>query len=156
MKHYAVLRHGFDIHRNPERLGPPGDEKFCLSLNSHGDPPGWLEGNVVWLISWEGFMKTHHVICGWFKVGHIGKRHGVVVQHYLGGEEGAMFPRGLGPLDMHDWFHRFVEANRHFREGEPTDLEDYANELISLARSVGYPLPAAPAVDPVAHGSASF
>jgi hypothetical protein len=152
MSHFAVLRHGFDIHRNPDRLGPVCDEKFCLLLNSSGDTPSWLEGNVIWLISWEGFMKTHHVICGWFRVSHVGKRQGVVAQHYVSGDEGAMFARGLGPLDMHDWFHKFVEGNRRFRDGEPTDINAYVGEIESLARGVDYRIPVGPVQDQVAQG----
>ena len=41
MTHYAVLRHGFDIHRNPDRLGPPSDEKFSLALNDISDRFSW-------------------------------------------------------------------------------------------------------------------
>jgi hypothetical protein len=141
MTHYAVLRHQFDIHRNPDRLGPIYDEKFCLTLNPGGDPPSWLVGGVVWLISWEGFMKTHHVVSGWFQVDHVGKRHGVVAHHYAGGANGELFPRVVGPLDMHSWFHKFVEAHKQFREGEPTDLKDYVSELFTLARSAGYRVP---------------
>ncbi len=153
MTHFAVLRHGFDIHRNPDRLGPAGDEKYSLTLNGSGEAPSWLEGNVVWLISWEGFMKTHHVVSGWFRVSQIGKRHGVVAQHHAGGDEGEMFARGLGPLDMHDWFHQFVEANRKFRDGEPTDVDAYVGEILTLARGAGYRVPAH---DPVTQGPASF
>ena len=142
MSHYAALRHGFDIHRNPDRLGPACDEKFCLTLSGSGDPPTWLEGNVIWLISWEGFMKTHHVICGWFTVSQIGKRQGVVTQHYVSGDDGEMFPRGLGPLDMHDWFHKFVEENHKFREGEPTDVAGYLSELLTMTQAAGYRVPA--------------
>ena len=155
MTHYAVLRHGFDIHRNPDRLGPHCDEKYCLALNGSGDPPAGLEGNIVWLISWEGFMKTHHVICGWFRVSQIGKRHGVVAQHYVSGDEGEMFARGLGPLDMHEWFHKFVEANRKFRDGEPTEVDEYLNEILTLARGAGCRVPDGPAWDQVAQGPAS-
>lgn len=144
MTHYAVLRHHFDIHRNPDRLGPLyDDEKFCLALNGHGEPPPGLVGNVVWLISWEGFMKTHHVVVGWFQVSHVGKHRGVVTHRYLGGNEGALFTRGVGPLDMQPWFHKFVEANRKFREGEPTQVDEYLDDLQILARSAGYALPAA-------------
>ncbi len=142
MRHFAVLRHGFDIHRNPDRLGPIGDEKFCLSLNTTGEPAAGLEGNALWLISWEGFMKTHHVVSGWFVASQIGKRHGVVAQPYASGNDGEMFARGLGPLDMHDWFHKFVENNRRFREGVPTDLGEYTDDILSLARGAGYRLPA--------------
>jgi hypothetical protein len=159
MTHYAVLRHHFDIHRNPDRLGPLyDDEKFCLALNGHGEPPTWLVGNVVWLVSWEGFMKTHHVICGWFRVSQIGKRHGVVAQHYAGGNDGELYPRGLGPLDMHGWFHKFVEANRRFREGEPTEIDEHLNDLVTLARVPGYRVPPveAPAWEQVTHGPASL
>jgi hypothetical protein len=149
MKHYAVLRHHFDIHRNPDRLGPLDvDEKFCLALNAQDRQSSSLVGNVVWLISWEGFMKTHHVVSGWFQVSLIGKRHGVVAQQYAGGNEGELFPKGLGPLDMHDWFHTFVEAHRKFREGEPTEIDGYLGEILSLARAPGYRVPAA--LDPAA------
>jgi hypothetical protein len=158
MTHFAVLRHGFDIHRNPDRLGTAGDEKFNLTLKSSsgggGELPTGLEGNALWLISWEGFMKTHHVVVGWFVVSQVGKRHGVVAQPYAGGDDGVMFPRGLGPLDMHDWFHKFVEANRRFREGEPTDLGDHVDEVLTLARGAGYRVPAASAQN-VTQGPAS-
>ena len=142
MTHYAVLRHNFDVHRNPNRLGPlVDDEKYCLTLNNSGESKSFLVGNVVWLISWEGFMKTHHVVCGWFLVDQVGKRHGVVAQSYAGGNDGSLFPRGAGPLDVNPWFYKFVEANRKFREGEPTDLGEYAHELFMLARGSGYPVP---------------
>ena len=85
MTHYAVLRHNFDIQHNPDRLGPGyDDEKFWLSVGSGGDSRSWLVGNLIWLISWEGFMKTHHVVSGWYKVDQVGKRAGVE------------FPAGLG------------------------------------------------------------
>lgn len=150
MTHYAVLRHQFDIHRNPDRLGPVSDTKFCLTMNPGGDSPSWLVGNVVWLISWEGFMKTHHVVSGWFKASHADKRHGVVAHHCICGSEGELFPKAMGPLDMQAWFHRFVDTHRKFREGEATDLEDSVVELISLARSAGYRVPEiSPANHPV-------
>ena len=156
MTHYMVLRHNFDVHRNPDRLGQLGDgEKFCLPLNGQGGSPSWLTGNTVWLISWEGFMKTHHVVVGWFTVDQVGKRHGVVAQHYIGGNEGELFARGLGPLDMHPWFHKFVEANRKFREGEPTEVGEYLGELLTLARGAGYRVPAGSAEGQVVQGSAS-
>lgn len=141
MTHYAVLRHQFDIHRNPDRLGPVSDDKFCLTMNPGGEPPSWLEGNALWLISWEGFMKTHHVVNGWFVVSHIERRHGVVAHHCACGNDGELFPRGLGPLDMHAWFHRFADAHRAFRGGEPTDLGDDLRELTALARTAGYRIP---------------
>jgi hypothetical protein len=156
MTHFAVLRHGFDIRRNPDRLGPPSDERFCLALNSSGDLPGWLDGNVVWLISWEGFMKTHHVICGWFTVSHVGKGPGVVARHQISGDDGELFARGVGPLEIHPWFHKFVDANRKFRDGEPTDLGESAAELLALARGAGYRVPAGPAWDQVSQGPASM
>ena len=34
MTHFAVLRHGFDIHRNPDRLGLPSEETFWLAQRS--------------------------------------------------------------------------------------------------------------------------
>ena len=144
MKHFAVLRHQFDIHRNPDRLGPISDDRYTLTMNPGTEPPNYLVGNVVWLVSWEGFMKTHHVIVGWFEVSHVEKRHGVVAHQCACGNQGILIPRGLGPLDMHDWFHKYVETNRRFREGEPTDVGEYASELIALARSGGYPVPAPP------------
>lgn len=143
MTHYAVLRHGFDVHRNPDRLGPLHDDaRFWLGLGPGGEPPSWLVGNVLWLISWEGFMKTHHVITGWFVAEHVGRRAGVVAQHDVTGNDGELFPRGVGPLDMHAWFHKFAESHRRFREGEPTDLGEYAGELIALARNAGLRVPA--------------
>jgi hypothetical protein len=157
MTHYAVLRHGFDIHHNPDRLGPRNDEeKFWLSLGSGGESPSWLVGNTLWLISWEGFMKTHHVICGWYTVSRVGKRAGVVAQHYAAGNEGELYPRALGPLDVHPWFHKFVEAHRKFREGEPTDLEEFTNDVLSLARGAGARVPAAAAWGEVAQGPAAM
>lgn len=157
MTHYAVLRHNFDVHRNPDRLGPLyDDDKFCLAMNGASEPPPGLAGNVAWLISWEGFMKTHHVVVGWFKVENFGKRHGVVAQHYVSGNDGELFGRGLGPLDMHPWFYKFVEANRRFRDGEPTELGDYVHELLTLARGAGYRVPAGPTSAPVPHGPASM
>ena len=153
MTHYAVLRHQFDVHRNPDRLGPVSDHKFCLTMNPGGEAPTGLVGNVVWLISWEGFMKTHHVVTGWFKVSLAEKRHGVVARHCAYGDDGELFPRGLGPLDVHAWFHKFVEANRRFREGEPTDLGDHLGELIALTRSAGYRVSDVVAADqPVTQG----
>lgn len=146
MTHYAVLRHQFDIHRNPDRLGPVTDHKFCLTLNPGGEPPSAFVGNVFWLISWEGFMKTHHIVSGWFRVACTEKRHGVVTHQCACGDDGELFPRGVGPLDTQAWFHRFVEANRRFREGEPTDLGGYAGELTALIRSAGYRVPESPAV----------
>jgi hypothetical protein len=153
MTHYAVLRHQFDIHRNPDRLGPLHEEKFCLTMNPGGDAPNWLVGHVVWLVSWEGFMKTHHIVPGWFKVDHFGRRHGVVTHHYAAGTDGELFPRPVGPLDMHPWFHSFVEAHRGFREGHPTDLGSHLGELIALARSAGYRVPEVVAADSSAPSS---
>lgn len=141
MTQYAVLRHQFDVHRRPDRLGPISDHRFCLSMNPGGESPSWLVGNIVWLVSWEGFMKTHHVVAGWFQVGSADRWHGVVAHHCAYGDEGELFPRGLGPLDMQAWFHKFVEAHRRFREGEPTDLGDYAGELTAFARSAGFRVP---------------
>lgn len=141
MTHYAVLRHQFDVHRNPDRLGPVSNEKFCLTMTPGGEAPSYLVGNTVWLISWEGFMKTHHVTIGWFQVSHVGRRHGVVANHFAGGSQGVLFPRGLGPLDLNEWFHTFVERNPRFREGEPTDLGAFAVELINPTRSAGFPAP---------------
>jgi hypothetical protein len=148
MTHYAVLRHQFDVHRNPDRLGPIGDDKFSLAMNPGGEPPSWLNGNVVWLISWEGFMKTHHVVTGWFTVSQVERRHGVVANYSACGNDGELFPRPLGPLDMHPWFHKFVEAHRRFREGVPTDLGEHIGEVIALARSAGYRVPEVPAPAP--------
>jgi hypothetical protein len=142
MTHYAVLRHNFDIQHNPDRLGPGhGDERFWLSLGSGGGTPSWLVGNIVWLVSWEGFMKTHHVVVGWFKAEQVGRRAGVVAQHYVSGNEGVIYPRGVGPLDMRPWFHKFVEANRKFREGEPTDIEEYTSDMFTLCQAAGYHVP---------------
>lgn len=155
MTHFAVLRHQFDIHRNPDRLGPISDDRFCLTMNPGVPAPHYLTGNVVWLVSWEGFMKTHHVIVGWFKVSHVEKRHGVVAHQCACGNEGVLFARGLGPLDMHAWFHRFVEANRRFRDGEPTDFAEFTPDLLSIVRSSGYPLPVMPEAAPTTPGSAS-
>ena len=156
MTHYAVLRHNFDIQHNPDRLGPGyDDEKFWLSLGSGGESRSWLVGNVIWLISWEGFMKTHHVVSGWYKVEHIGKRAGVITQHYAAGAEGVIFGRGVGPLDMREWFHRFVEANPKFREGEPTDIGEYLNDLVTMSRAAGYQVPLASLAEEVAHGPAT-
>jgi hypothetical protein len=143
MTHYALLRHHFDVHRNPDRLGPlHDDDKFCLALNPATESPAWLVGSTVWLISWEGFMKSHHVVCGWFHVERAGRRLGVVAQHYVSGHEGKLFARGIGPLDMQSWFHKFVEANRRFREGEPTDVDEHVGELLTLAHGAGYRTPA--------------
>lgn len=156
MTHYAVLRHNFDIQHNPDRLGPGyDDERFWLSLGSGNDSRSYLVGNTVWLISWQGFMKTHHVISGWFKVEHVGKRAGVVAQHYASGNEGVILGRGVGPLDMREWFHKFVEENRKFREGEPTDISGYLTELLAMTQADGYRVPAPSASEPVSHGQAS-
>ena len=144
MTHYVVLRHQFDVHRNPDRLGPVSDHQFCLTMNPGGEPPSWLVGNVVWLVSWEGFMKAHHVIVGWFEVGAAERRHGVVAHYAACGDIGALFPRPLGPLDIHGWFHTFVEANRRFRDGAPTDLGEYTGELLALTRGAGYAGPQIP------------
>ncbi len=152
MTHYAVLRHNFDIQHNPDRLGPGHDERFWLSLGGGGDPRSWLVGNAVWLVSWEGFMKTHHVLSGWYIVDNVGKRAGVVAQHYAPGNEGVIFARGVGPLDMREWFHKFVEDNRKFREGEPTAIDAYLNELTTMSQAAGYRVPAAPVPDQVTHG----
>ena len=111
-QHYAVLRHGFDIHRNPDRLGPAVRREVLPALNGSGDPPPGWKGTSLWLISWEGFMKTHHVICGWFTVSQLGKRHGVVAQHYVSGDDGEMFPRGLGPA-------RHARLVPQVRRGQP-------------------------------------
>ena len=100
-------------------------------------------------------MKTHHVVSGWYTVEHIGKRAGVVTQQYAAGNEGAIFGRGVGPLDMRDWFHRFVEANPGFREGEPTDIGEYLNDLVTMSRAAGYPVPAESTADHVAHKPAT-
>ena len=142
MTHYAVLRHNFDAQQNPDRLGPGfDDEPFWLSLGSGGKAPTDLVGQVIWLISWEGFMKTHHVVRGWFKVGHLGKRAGVVAQHFVSGHEGAIYARGVGPLDMREWFHAFAEENRPFREGEPTALGDNLADILTLVRAAHGPVP---------------
>ena len=152
MTHYAVLRHNFDIQHNPDRLGPGyDDEKFWLSLGSGGDSRSWLVGNVIWLISWEGFMKTHHVVSGWYKVDQVGKRAGVVSQHYAAGQEGEIFGRGVGPLDMREWFHKFVEACPRFREGEPTVIDDYLKELVAMSQAAGYRVPLPPAASAADH-----
>ena len=153
MTHYAVLRHNFDIQHNPDRLGPGyDDEKFRLSLGSGSDSRSYLVGNVLWLISWEGFMKTHHVVSGWYNVEHVGKHAGVVTTHYAAGNEGVIFGRGVGPLDMREWFHKFVEENRKFREGEPTDVGGYLAELLTMTQASGHRLPAESSSGQVAHG----
>ncbi len=156
MTHHAVLRHGFDIHRNPDRLGPPCDETYCLLLNPQGLPHASLEGTILWLISWEGFMKPQHVLNGWFRVSHVGKRHGVVAQHYLSGNDGSMFARGLGPLDSQGWFPKFIEAHRRFRDGEPTDVDDHVEPLLALTRAAGFTVPAVSAWDEISQGPAAF
>lgn len=156
MTHYAVLRHNFDIQHNPDRLGPGyDDEKFWLSLGSGGESRSWLVGNVIWLISWEGFMKTHHVVSGWYIVEQVGMRAGVITQHYAAGNEGTIFGRGVGPLDMREWFHRFVEANPKFREGEPADIGEYLNDLVTMSRAAGYSAPSESTTDQVAHRPAT-
>jgi hypothetical protein len=142
MTHFAVLRHQFDVHRNPDRLGPISDDRFCLTMNPGAPAPSDLVGNVAWLVSWEGFMKTHHIVVGWFAVSHVEKRQGVVAHQCACGNEGVLFQRGLGPLDMHAWFHDYVADNRRFREGEPSDLGRYVDEVVALVRSSGYPTPA--------------
>jgi hypothetical protein len=144
MTQYVVLRHQFDIHRNPDRLGPVSDYKFCLTMNPGGAPPSWLAGNLVWLVSWEGFMKAHHVIVGYFEVSTVERRHGVVANYAACGDTGVLFPQPLGPLDIHAWFHKFVEANRSFRDGAPTDLGESADELLALTRGAGYAGPQIP------------
>lgn len=156
MTHFAVLRHGFDIHRNPDRLGPPYDEPFWLGLGHGGGPPSWLVGNTLWLISWEGVLKMRHVLWGWFTVDHVGQRAGVAAQHYASGSEGHLFERGLGPLDLQPWFDRFLESHRKFRDGEPTDVSEHFGELMTLAQSAGFRTPAASAWDQVAQGPAAY
>jgi hypothetical protein len=151
MTHYAVLRHGFDVHRNPDRLGPLDDEsRFCLNLGVGGGPPSWLVGNAVWLISWQGFMKTHHVVTGWFLAERVERRAGVVAQHAVCGNDGELFARGVGPLDMHAWFHKLVESDRRFREGEPTEVDAFADDLTALARNAGFRVPVLSAPAPQA------
>jgi hypothetical protein len=156
MAHNAVLRHDFDIRRNPKRLGPPSEETFWLPLGHGGESPTWLVGSVLWLISWEGFMKTRHILNGWFEVSRVGKRPGVVAQHFACGNEGAVYVPGLGPIEQRPWFQKFVESNRRFRDGEPTDVEEHLGELLTLARSAGQRVPTTPEWDQVAHGPASF
>jgi hypothetical protein len=155
MTHYAVLRHSFDIRRNPDRLGPPSDEAFRLALGSAGDVPSGLVGNVLWLISWETLVKTRHVLNGWFVVGSAGKRAGVVAQNFVGGNEGALFVPGLGPLEAQAWFEQFAESKRQFRDGEPTEIDDHVNELVTLAKAAGQRVPTAE-WDQVSQGPASF
>ena len=142
MIHYAVLRHGFDITRNPARLGGNHEETFWLKLEHEREKPSWLVGNVLWLVSWEGTMKMRHMLYGWFKVEHVGKCHAVVTQHFASGNEGCLFPHALGPLDMQPWFLKFAESTRTFRDGDPTDLGPYLHDLLGFARNAGCPVPA--------------
>src|ERR1035437_7074122 len=88
MIHYAVLRHGFDISRNPTRLGGSHDEPFWLKLGHSGEPPRWLTGNVLWLVSWEGTMKMRHMLYGWYVVERVGKCQAVISQYTACGHEG--------------------------------------------------------------------
>ncbi len=98
MIHYAVLRHGFDISRNPARLGGSHEEPFWLKLGHGGETPRWLIGNVLWLVSWEGTLKMRHMLYGWYAVEHVGKCQAVISQHTASGHEGCLFPYALGPL----------------------------------------------------------
>ena len=154
MTHYAVLRHGFDIHRNPApaRLGGNHDETFWLNLGHEGAPPSWLVGNVLWLVSWEGTMKMRHMLYGWYTVDRVGKCNAVVAQNCAAGNDGCLFPNALGPLDMQPWFLKFVETHKRFRDGEPTEVSGCLDDLRAFVRNAGCPLPAS---DPVGQGSAT-
>jgi hypothetical protein len=151
MTHYAVLRHGFDISRNPVRLGGSHDETFWLKLGHGGESPKHLVGNVIWLISWEGTMKMRHMLYGWYVVERVGKCNAVVTQHTATGNEGALFPYPLGPLDQQPWFLPFVESHRGFRDGEPTDVGAILSELQTFVRNAGCIGPTMEAVGQAAH-----
>jgi hypothetical protein len=147
MTHYALLRHGFDIARKPDRLGGSHDDPFWLKLNhGHGhssEKPTWLPGNVVWLVSWEGTMKMRHMLCGWFVVERVGKCNAVIATHTACGTEGSLFPYALGPLDQQPWFLKFVENHRKFRDGEPTDISENLDDLTAFVRNAGCTVPPA-------------
>jgi hypothetical protein len=142
MIHYAVLRHGFDISQNPARLGGSHEEPFWLKLGHGGDSPRWLTGNVLWLVSWEGTMKMRHMLYGWYVVEHVGKCQAVISQHTASGREGCLFPYVLGPLDPQPWFLPFVEAQKRFRDGEPTDITPILDHLRTFVRNAGCQVPA--------------
>lgn len=145
MIHYAVLRHGFDISRHPERLGGSHDEPFWLKLGHGGDSPRWLEGQVLWLVSWEDTIKMRHMLYGWYQVEHVGKCQAVISQHTACGSEGSLFASPLGPLDRQPWFFPFVEANKRFRDGEPTDITPILDQVRTLVRNAGCEVPTAAA-----------
>jgi hypothetical protein len=148
MTHYAVLRHGFDVSKKPDRLGGSHDDPFWLKLGHTGGTPTWLVGNVLWLVSWEGAMKTRHMLHGWFAVTRIGKTNAVSAAHTACGTEGCLFPAALGPLDPQPWFLKFVETHRAFREGEPTDVSAHLDDLAAFARNAGCAVPSAEARKP--------
>jgi hypothetical protein len=141
MIHYAVLRHGFDISRNPDHLGGSHDESFWLKLGHGGEPPLWLIGNVLWLVSWEGTMKMKHMLYGWYVVEHVGKCQAVISQHTASGNEGCLDPYALGPLDQQPWFLPFVEGQKRFRDGEPTDITPILDHLRTFVRNAGCEVP---------------
>ena len=151
MTHYALLRHGFDISRNPVRLGGSHDEPFWLKLGHAGEPPKHLAGNVLWLISWEGTMKMRHMLYGWYIVQRVGKCHAVVTQHTATGNDGALFPYPLGPLDQQPWFPPFAASHRKFRDGEPTDITPILGDMLTFVRNAGCVSPAAEAVEQATH-----
>lgn len=141
MIHYAVLRHGFDLSRDP--VGMTGDHEgpFWLKLGHGGGPPDWLVGNVLWLVSWEGALKMRHMLYGWFVVEQVGNCQAVVSRHTASGREGCLFPQALGPLDQHPWFPPFVESHGRFRDGEPTDVTPILDHLRTFVRNAGCPVP---------------
>ncbi|MFO0954638.1 MAG: hypothetical protein U0835_26440 [Isosphaeraceae bacterium] len=148
MTHYAVLRHGFDVSRNPARLGGSRDAAFWLKLGHSGEPPRHLVGNTLWLVSWEGSVKTRHMLYGWYNVDRVGKCSAVVTQNTACGNEGALFPYPIGPLDLQPWFPAFAESHRGFRDGEPTDITPILDDLLAYVRHAGL---AAPATAVAAH-----
>ena len=141
MTHHALLRHGFDISKNPPRLGGNHDEPFWIKLGHGGEPPKHLVNGVIWLISWEGTMKMRHMLYGWFKVRQVGKCNAVTVSHCLSGTEGALFPHALGPLDQQPWFLPFVEGQKEFRDGDPVDVAPILDDLLTFVRNAGSPAP---------------
>jgi hypothetical protein len=141
MTHYALLRHGFDIHQNPRRLGSVPDEPFWLGLGHGGAPPSWLVGTTLWLISWEGVIKRRNMLYGWYEVAQVGTRAGVAAQHFASGRTGQLFDKPIGPLDSHPWFAKYQETHRAFRDGDPTDITEHIAELISLTQSAGFQAP---------------
>ena len=114
MTHYAVLRHGFDIHQNPRRLGPPSAAPFWLGLGHGGAAPSWLVGNTIWLVSWEGMIKMRHMLWGWYVVAHVGTRASVAAQYFASGHDGQLFePRGLDRLKRTPGSPSFARSSGH-------------------------------------------